>query len=166
MTSHPEPTGLLERAETGVDLVLERVLDVPIDDVWDSLTVSERTARWYGSWEGTPGAGSTVRVTMGFEENAPASDLTILACDAPRYLALESDGWTFDVTLRTTGDGTTLMFRHHLTTTDGLEGIGPGWEYYLDMLVSTHTEGWSPSFDDYHPSQCGYYGSLSPSAPA
>ncbi|MGB7362295.1 MAG: ATPase, partial [Rhodococcus sp. (in: high G+C Gram-positive bacteria)] len=58
--------------------------------------------------------------------------------------------------------GTTLTFRHHLTTTDGLEDIGPGWEYYLDMLVSTQADGWSPSFDDYHPSQCGYYRSLSP----
>ena len=49
-----QPTGRLE----GNDLVLTRKFEAPIEDVWTSITKSESTARWYGSWTGTPGAGN------------------------------------------------------------------------------------------------------------
>ncbi|MEK8105172.1 metalloregulator ArsR/SmtB family transcription factor [Micromonospora sp. M12] len=46
------PAGRLFRTATGHDLVLTRTFRAPAADVWASLTESERTARWYGPWEG------------------------------------------------------------------------------------------------------------------
>lgn len=63
----PKPTGRLR----GNDLVLTRSFRAPIDDVWTSITHPESTARWFGRWEGSPGAGGSIRVQMGFEEGAP-----------------------------------------------------------------------------------------------
>ena len=40
--------------------------------------------------------------------------------------------------------------------------VGPGWEYYLDMLVAAHGGQPLPSFDDYFPAQQGYYEGLVP----
>ena len=160
MTRHPEPTGRLPRTDTGVDLELRRTFRAPIEDVWASVTESDRTARWYGSWEGEGREGGTIRVTMGFEENSPVSDMTIVGCRAPHHVAVESGGWHFEITLAQTDDVTTLTFVHHLESEEGLGDIGPGWEYYLDMLVAARQDGQLPSFDDYYPSQSAYYLSL------
>jgi hypothetical protein len=34
---------------------------------------------------------------------------------------------------------------------------GPGWEYYLDVLVASRAGEKLPSFEDYYPSQKAYY---------
>ena len=64
----PTPTGRLTPTATGHDLEMRRTFRAPIEDVWASLTEPERTARWFGSWSGEPGAGHTVQVQMAFEE--------------------------------------------------------------------------------------------------
>jgi hypothetical protein len=38
--------------------------------------------------------------------------------------------------------------------------MGPGWEYYLDMLVASREDLPTPSFDDYYPAMKPYYESL------
>ena len=78
-----KPTGRLE----GNDLVLTRRFEAPIEDVWTSITKSESTARWYGSWTGTPGAGNTIKIKMVFEKDGPESVVQIEACEPPRRLA-------------------------------------------------------------------------------
>lgn len=35
--------------------------------------------------------------------------------------------------------------------------VGPGWEYYLDMLVAAREGEALPSFDDYYPAQRAHY---------
>jgi hypothetical protein len=35
--------------------------------------------------------------------------------------------------------------------------IGPGWEYYLDMLTAAHNGQPLPSFGDYYPSQSAWF---------
>ena len=42
------------------------------------------------------------------------------------------------------------------TSTD-IGSVGPGWEYYLDMLVASREGDPQPSFDDYYPAQHEYY---------
>jgi uncharacterized protein YndB with AHSA1/START domain len=56
---NPTPGGRLVRTPTGRDLVLIRRFRAPIEDVWASITESDRTARWFASWTGdaAPGAG-------------------------------------------------------------------------------------------------------------
>ena len=49
---------------------------------------------------------------------------------------------------------------HHLDTTDGVGEMGPGWEYYLDMLVAARDGSPTPSFDDYYPAMKPYFEAL------
>src|SRR5947207_12460528 len=82
----PTPTGRL----FGDDLVLTRTFRAPIADVWASLTDPERTARWFGAWEGDAAPGRTIKVQMMHEEGKPWMDLTIDACEPPTHLALSA----------------------------------------------------------------------------
>ncbi|MEU8137320.1 SRPBCC family protein [Streptodolium elevatio] len=162
MTRTPEPTGRLLRTGDGVDLVLTRTFRAPVEDVWASVTDPERTARWYGRWEGDAAPGRTIKVQLAYEDQAPWTDMRIDACDAPVRLALsatdEVGAWHIEVLLAATEDGRTeLRFVHHLTDADGVAEIGPGWEYYLDMLVASRDGTPQPDFDDYYPAQRPYF---------
>jgi uncharacterized protein YndB with AHSA1/START domain len=149
---NPTPTGRL----FGNDLVLTRTFQAPVDDVWASLTDSERTARWFGPWKGEAAPGGTIQVQMVQEESQPWMDMTIDACEPPRRLALSSVGeygsWHLDMVLVENDGVTELRFTQHMTDTDGVGEIGPGWEFYLDALVASRDGGPAPKFDDYYPS--------------
>lgn len=54
-------------------------------------------------------------------------------------------------------DVTTLTFVHHLTDATSVGDIGPGWEYYLDMLIASRGGNPLPSFGDYYPAQREYF---------
>jgi len=153
-----KPTGGLE----GNDLVLTRRFDAPIEDVWTSITKSESTARWYGSWTGTPGAGNTIKIKMLFEQDGPESEAHIDVCEPPRRLALTSKGAygvKLEITLTQTGSVTELRFVHHLNerTRKMARDFGPGWEYYLDNLVAARAGETLPKFDEYYPSMQAHY---------
>ncbi|MEV6172090.1 SRPBCC family protein [Streptomyces sp. NPDC051954] len=162
----PEPTGQLVPTPAGFDLIITRTYRAPVDDVWASVTESERTARWFGPWRGEAAPGRTVEVQMVFEEEAPWSPLRIEACEPPRRLALsaqdEAGSWSLELLLaQTETTGTTeLRLVHHLTSTEDLGSIGAGWEYYLDMLTASRTGGPRPDFNDYFPAQKAYFESL------
>ncbi len=151
-----KPTGRLE----GNDLVLTRRFEAPIEDVWMSITKSESTARWYGSWTGTPGTGNTIKVRMLFEQDGPESVAHIDACEPPTRLALSTQGtWgvKVEITLTQTGNVTELRFVHHLTDRKLARDFGPGWEYYLDNLVAARTGAKLPTFEEYYPSMQAHY---------
>lgn len=157
-----KPTGSLRRTATGVDLELTRTFDAPRDDVWASLTESDRTARWYGPWEWL--AEGVVRVQLAYEEGTSWSEMRIDVCEPPARLAVAmtpgEGSWQLEARLDEVDGVTTLTFVHHLNDTEGVGDIGPGWEYYLDMLVASRDEQPLPSFDDYYPDQQSYYESL------
>ena len=160
----PTPTGRLVRTPEGRDLVIVRTFRAPIEDVWASITESERTARWFGPWQGEPGMGRTIRYSMAFEqqpEEGPVwSEMTIEACDAPRHLALSSTGeygMFLELHLSEANGVTELRFTHHLGDATDVGAFGPGWEYYLDNLVASREGGPMPDFNDYYPSQSEYF---------
>ncbi|SEG85340.1 Activator of Hsp90 ATPase homolog 1-like protein [Nonomuraea solani] len=160
----PIPTGRLFKTDEGGDLVLTRTFRAPAEDVWASITEPERTARWFGPWEGDAAPGRTIKVRMLFEEQTPWYDMRIDACDPPRRLAISSldehGVWHIEMLL-TEADGTTeLRFVQHLDSVDGIGDIGPGWEYYLDMLVSSRDGSAQPDFNDYYPSMRAYFQKL------
>ena len=99
----PTPTGRL----FGNDLVLTRRFHAPVADVWASVTDPERTARWFGAWQGDAAPGRTIQVQMAHEEGQPWMDMTIDACEPPRRLALsavnEHGGWHLDMVLAESG---------------------------------------------------------------
>jgi uncharacterized protein YndB with AHSA1/START domain len=147
------PTGRL----FGKDLVLTRTFRAPIDDVWASLTESDRTARWFGPWQGDAAPGRPIKVQMVHEEGQPWMDMTVDACEPPRRLAVsagdDNDRWLLEVELTEAGGVTELRFTQHLSSTDAVGEVGPGWEYYLDCLVAAHDERPLPDFNDYYPAQ-------------
>lgn len=165
----PIPTGRLFRTDAGSDLVLTRKFRALAEDVWACLTEPERTARWFGPWEGEAGPGRTVRVRMVFEEQTPWMEIRIDACDPPRRLAVstvdEAGVWRLEVLLAEVDGDTELRLVHHLDTEEGLGEIGPGWEFYLDMLVASRDGTARPVFDDYYPSMKAYFEGLREEAP-
>ncbi|GAB2687898.1 SRPBCC family protein [Nocardia thraciensis] len=158
------PTGRVTRTATGRDLTLSRTFRAPIDDVWASVTESDRTARWFGPWEGEGGPGRNIKVQLALEEGTPWTEAHIDACEPPRHLAItmvdEHGTWRLELHLSEQGGTTELLLTHHLEPGDDMSGVGPGWEYYLDALVAARTGGELPDFDDYYPAMKGYYEEL------
>lgn len=151
------PTGRL----FGNDLVLTRTFRAPVADVWASLTEPERTARWFGPWKGDAAPGRTIQVQMVHEEGRPWMDMTVEVCEPPRRLALsavvEHTRWNVDMALTETAGVTELLFTQHLTGTEGVGEIGPGWEFYLDALAASRQGQPAPNFDDYYPAMKAHF---------
>lgn len=154
------PTGRLLTTDEGYDLVLTREFRAPIADVWASVVEPERTARWFGRWEGEAGPGRTVRLLMTAEEGDAWSDVRIDACTPPHHLAVESvdasGTFRLELHLRERAGVTTLEFVQHLDSLDGVAELGPGWEFYLDRLVSARDGAALPEWSRYEPQQDDY----------
>lgn len=153
----PAPTGHLD----GNDLIITRTFRASVDEVWASVTQPEKTALWFGRWEGEAGPGKTVRLQMLHEKGQPWSDLQIEQCAAPNRLAVamkdEYGDWRIELTLTRIGAQTQLRFVQALSDTTMAGEVGPGWEYYLDRLVAAREGKPLPSFDDYYPAQKAHY---------
>ncbi|MCA9640726.1 MAG: SRPBCC family protein [Polyangiaceae bacterium] len=156
-----QPTGKVEKTSTGADLVIERRFKGTLEEVWESVTNSESTARWIGPWRGEPGVGKTVVLTMSFEDGAPDDEMRIEACDPPHHLAVRSFGQYavfLEVTLKEVAAGEVLMhFVHHVDQPEMVGDYGAGWEYYLDRLVASRDDSPMPTFDEYYPGQKAYF---------
>ena len=154
----PTPTGRL----FGDDLVLTRTFRAPVEDVWASLTESDRTARWFGPWQGDAAPGHTIKVQMIQEEGKPWTDMVIDACEPPRRLAISGageGGWHLEMVLAEDAGVTELTFTQHLSGDEGVGEVGPGWEFYLDHLVAYRDGTPPPVFDDYYPSMKEHFDS-------
>ncbi len=154
----PKPTGRL----VGNDLVMTRTFRAPIEDVWQSVTNSESTARWFGPWHWVdkPGPGNLIAYTMIQEEGAPESTAKVDRCEEPRHFALTTQGTfsvSYEVTLTQSGDTTTLTFVHHLADRKMAGDFGPGWEFYLDLLVHAREGKPFRTFAEYYPAQKQHY---------
>ena len=160
------PTGKLIPTPEGHDLVLSRTFRADIEDVWASVTEPDRTARWFGQWTGEARPGRTIKVQMAFEEESPWMEARIEACEPPARLAVstvdEAGAWRLELRLTSSGPETELHLVHHLKTPEGLGEVGPGWEYYLDMLVAAREGAPVVDFNDYYPSMKAYYEALHP----
>jgi uncharacterized protein YndB with AHSA1/START domain len=145
----------------GNELILTRTFRASLDDVWTSVTDSESTARWIGCWEGDAGPGKTVRLQMLHEKDQPWMNVTIERCEPPRQLVVTTKDdfgeWRLELTLTQTGDTTELRFVHHLGDRKLAGDAGPGWEYYLDMLVAAREGAPLPAFEEYYPAQRAHY---------
>lgn len=164
-----EATGRRESRDGADVLVLSRSFTASIADVWAAVTVSDRLARWIGTWSGDPASGS-VRFQMNAEgDNAPEVTYDIRACEPPRLLLIhagdDGEGWDFGLELVEREGTTTLEFTQVLTDPSAVDMIGPGWEYYLDRLVRAEAGGDPSTIDferDYYPALSGYYAALRP----
>ena len=154
----PIPTGQF----VGNDLHLVRTFRAPIDDVWKSLTDPQSTARWFGPWRWVDkaGPGNEIVYTMIQEEGAPESTARVVRCDVPHHLAITSEGpygVSYEISLEESAGTTTLTFVHHLADRTMAGDFGPGWEFYLDLLVHAREGRPFRKFDEYYPAQKQYY---------
>lgn len=156
----PQPTGRLR----GNDLIVTRRFRASIEDVWTSVTDPDSSERWFGRWEGTPGAGNEIRVQMAFEDGKPWFTKKIEVCDRPNRLVLVSPGdpmvVRLELILTAHGDECELQLIHGDVERKAVGDFGPGWEYYLDNLVAARAGQPLPAFADYYPSQKPYYQGL------
>ena len=158
----PEPTGrIIRTGPASYDLTLTRTFSEPPAAVWSSFTDSSRAASWFGRWEGAPVQGQSIDLQMLYEDGLPWSRLHVSECTAPELLRLlvedEYGNWDLEIRFRTSTGGTRLDFTQHLDDPLAAEGVGPGWEYYLDRLAAVRNGSTVPEFGDYYPSQGAYF---------
>ncbi len=155
-----EPTGRIDRDGAHHVLTLTREFRAPIEDVWASVTESDRLSRWIGTWTGDPVSGR-VGFTMTAEGATEPDEMEIRECVPPRLLRLTSHlGWNLDLHLTEEDGVTTLTFTQPGIDPVEAESVGPGWEYYLDRLVAAESGGDVGAVDferDYYPSMVEHY---------
>lgn len=139
--------------DDGTTLAFTRTFASPIDDVWSSITESDRLARWFGTWTGDPSSGS-VMVTMNAEaEPVEPSSYVIRACEPPHLLAVstsdEGGVWHLRAELSESDGITTLVFSQERIDPEHVASAGVGWEWYLDRLAAAVAGDAPPSLDDF-----------------
>lgn len=155
------PLGQVLRDEDGMRLEFVRAYADPIADVWSALTDPDRTALWFGRWNGDPASGH-VHVVMVAEADAEPQAVALLVCEPPTRLVVETDSpdgpWRLEVTLADHGGATTLRFVQRLAEPYDASSIGPGWHFYLDRLEAVvHGRDVPEDFDAYYPALQGDY---------
>lgn len=77
---------------------------------------------------------------MAYEEGKPWLDGTIERCSAPHVLTIRTRSAygekRLSFKLAEASGTTTLELVHHDVNRKAMRELGPGWEYYLDMLVA------------------------------
>jgi len=152
-----KPTGQIH----GNNLIINRMFYASIDEVWMNVTKSAYTMLWFGAWKGEPGPGKTIQVQLGYEKGQPWVDVLIKECEAPRRLVVEMNDdhghWRLELTLTQLNEQTELRFVQPLSDPKLAGDVGPGWEYYLDMLVASREGKERPLFEDYYPALKPHY---------
>lgn len=165
--NHLLPNGRVVRDADGLELIVERTVDAPAQEVWDWLTLPKHLELWIGTWEGTPGVGKVISFTMTAEPGAEPEPVTIQVCQpANHFLAdLGNQGWRIGFSLAEIGATTIIFFTQRLANAADAASIGPGWEYYLDRMIAARSGNPVPIWDDYYPAFAPYYTrvALSPS---
>ena len=165
-TPTPRPTGRREDRDGTTYIVFERTFRAPIADVWAAVTESDRLGRWIGIWSGDPASGSIAFRMTAEAEDAPEETIWIDECRAPTHLEMRSvrpddkaEVWSWQLDLDESDGVTTLTFAQEAVDVSLAEGVGPGWDYYLDRLVAAETGGdlASIDFNDYYPAFAAHY---------
>jgi uncharacterized protein YndB with AHSA1/START domain len=144
-SARPEPVGRRLERDGAPSVLIERTFRAPATDVWAALTEPDRLVRWIGTWSGDPASG-TVQFRMTAEgEDIEAEPVTVHECEPPRRLVLSWDSsgvpWHVELDLAEAAGVTTLTFAQRIPDTATGRDVGPGWEYYLDRLVTAEAGG-------------------------
>lgn len=166
MTTPPEPRGTVEQTDRGRELAILRTYPVRRDAVWAALSTSAGLEPWIGRIEGDPATGRVTFFMTAEGEDVPAEECLITECTPLHSYSIDTsvgDGaWHLSVTLEEAEDGTRLRFAQVLGAEDPAGSVGPGWEYYLERLGRSLTDG-DPAevvWDDYYPSMSAHYEAL------
>ena len=169
MTAPPtHELGERETRGTAQHLVFRRTFAAPLDDVWAACTEPARMERWIGTWSGDPASGEIAFRMTAEGEDVPEEVYLVETCEPPRRFVVRSrdgapfseDGsgprvaWQHTLELREADGVTTLTFTQAVPDgpvgADMVASVGPGWDYYLDRLV-TACEGGDPAQVEFPP---------------
>jgi uncharacterized protein YndB with AHSA1/START domain len=151
--------GHRETRDGAAHLVFTRTFAAPLEDVWAACTEPARMERWIGTWTGDPASGEIAFRMTAEGEDVPEEVYLVESCEPPRRFVLRSrdavpfseDGsgprvaWEHTLELTEADGVTTLVFTQ--VVPEGQVGagmvasVGPGWDYYLDRLVTSHGGG-------------------------
>lgn len=158
-----KPTGRLSHRPDGLYLMLDRLFQAPIEDVWWSVTHPAELEKWIGTYTGSPITGA-VKFLMTAEDDAAWEYVSILECDAPHRFSCDfgtgDDAWRLLVHLVEGAHMTTLTLGQRLRTPAEAATVGPGWDYYLDRLIAARAGAPLPEWEHYYPAHAQYYKEL------
>lgn len=164
--SIPADSPSATRAADGL-LAIRRLLPDAVADAWAALTDPALTATWFGTWRGDVATG--IEVQMLAEEGRPWMSASVLACEAPHRLLLETgEGdmrWVLELRVEEAGAGAAVTLLQQVDEAEEAAMIGPGWEFYLDRLVAARTgaDVAAIAFEpDYVPGRCDHFRALYP----
>ena len=148
------PLGRRETRDGAQHLVFTRTFAAPLDDVWAACTEPARMERWIGTWTGDPASGEIAFRMTAEGEDVPEEVYLVEVCEPPHRFVVRSrdaasfspDGsgprvaWQHTLELREADGVTTLTFTQLVPDqpvgADMVASVGPGWDYYLDRLVT------------------------------
>ena len=158
-----KPTGRLAHRDDGLYLMLDRLFNAPIEDVWASLTRPAELEKWIGTYTGSPRTGA-VKFRMDAEDEAKWEYVSILECNAPHRFAgvigKDDDAWRVMFHLAEGDRMTTLTFGQRLRSAAEASTVGPGWDYYLDRLIAARAGLPLPEWEHYFPAHAQFYKEL------
>jgi uncharacterized protein YndB with AHSA1/START domain len=139
MTGHQEDErlGRVTEVAGGVQVHFRRSWPDPIQDVWAALTEPDRTARWFGRYDGERRVGGSGTLTMTHEEGAAGEPMRIVECDPPRRLVVrwESEmAWRIQLDLAEEEGRTVLLFTQVFPPGTDAGDYVLGWHWYLDQF--------------------------------
>ena len=152
--STTQPLGRRETRHDAEHVVFTRTFAAPLTDVWAACTEPERMQRWIGTWTGDPASGEVAFRMTAEGADVPEEVYLVEACEPPRRFVVRSrdaaafspDGsgpklaWQHTLELDESDGVTTLTFTQVVPDgpvgADLVAGVGPGWDYYLDRLVT------------------------------
>jgi len=138
--------------QTAPDTIrLERLLDAPVETVWEWLVDSEKRGRWFAAGEMEPRVGGTVELIFD-HDNLSADDVPyppdyakykgvkslekVVRFDPPHLLAFTFEGekGIAEFALFAEGERTRLVLTHTGVTRASRAGTGAGWHSHLAVL--------------------------------
>ena len=159
MNTTTTPLGRREFRDGAAHLVFTRTFAAPLADVWAACTQPQRMQRWIGTWTGDPASGEVTFRMTAEGDDVPEEVYLVEACEPPRRFMLRSrdaapfsaDGsgprvtWQLGLELQESAGVTTLTFTQAVQDgalgADMVASVGPGWDYYLDRLVTAFGGG-------------------------
>lgn len=133
-------------------LRFERLLDAPVETVWEWLVDSEKRGRWFAAGKMEPRIGGDLELIFD-HDNLSADDVPyppdyaaykgvvvhekVVEIDPPRLLAFTFEGDKSGVAefeLFPEGDRTRLVLTHRGVTAAARAGTGAGWHSHLAVL--------------------------------
>ena len=148
------PLGHRATRDGGEHVVFTRTFSAPVADVWAACTEPHRMERWIGTWTGDPASGEIAFRMTAEGDDVPEEVFLVEACEPPHRFVLRSrdaapfseDGsgprvtWQHTLELTEADGVTTLTFVQLVPDgslgADMVASVGPGWDYYLDRLVT------------------------------